>query len=214
MKEKTLEKKAVTKTEILAGFLGADALVKQSNDKKEKLISFSVATNIDADTVKWTQVNLHEDLASTLEKDLKKGDFVELKGLTQAYEKKDGTPGSEFIAQEVLNHKIKASVKLTEEAVIVKGNLGQDPILKKVVIGDTERTVGLFSIATNASEVVQWQNCQVWGNKVNALNLSDLHKGDFVKVTGHLGKLYTTKSGEHKQDLIVLDLTVLKPKSL
>ena len=90
MKEKTLEKKAVKKTEILAGFLGADALVKQSNDKKEKLISFSVATNIDADTVKWTQVNLHEDLASTLEKDLKKGDFVELKGLTQAYEKKDG----------------------------------------------------------------------------------------------------------------------------
>ena len=212
MKTKKKEENA-SSTALLSGFLGADAVVKTDKSTQQKIVSFAVASNNETDKVTWTNVRLTEKEDDHIEVDLKKGDFVELRGLIAVADKGQEKGNAEFVAQEIINHKIKATQKLTQETIVLKGNLGQDPFIKKVMVSEVERTVGLFSIAINDADKLICQNCQVWGAKIESLKIGELRKGDFVKITGHYGKIYTTKSGEKKQDVILIDCNLLKAKN-
>ena len=93
---------------------------------------------------------------------------------------------------------------------VIKGNLGQDPILKTIEIDGNERKVSVFSIALNIDDEVNWVNCQAWDKKIDKTGVNELKKGDFVKLEGHYGKEYRVKTGEIRKDFNVESCQLLK----
>jgi single-stranded DNA-binding protein len=124
-------------------------------------------------------------------KDLKKGDFVELNGVSkEEYTTAKGEKKQDFNVYDA------TSLNKT-----IKGNLGVDPIIKNV----NEKEVANFSIAYKEGEETKWINCQAWEKNID--KIKDLKKGDFVELKGTLGKEY---GEDKKRDLIVNDSKTLK----
>ena len=208
--KKTQKKSNVT---YLSGYLGADAAWVETNKDKKRLLTFNIATNNANEEVKWTKIQFWDDKENPIENDLKKGDYVELKGYFKNEQGKEVALNPEFVLEELINHKIKDQTKLNGgPAHTLKGNLGQDPLLKLVEIDGVEKKVVLFSLAHNENESTKWINCQTWGTKIKSAGVEGLQKGDFVKVQGYFGKEYTTAGGEKKQDLYIDECVILKKR--
>jgi single-stranded DNA-binding protein len=203
------EKKFVT--EKISGYLGQnpETTITKNNHTR---IAFSIASHPDEKTVSWTKVQIWPEKDEVFNHEMKKGDFVELKGYFKEFETESGLKKA-FIAMEVMNHKIKTEQKFKwGEREVITGNLGQTPEIKEVKGKDNKTyEVAVFSIASHPdNSEVQWTSCQVWNNDIEENRIEELGKGDFVEVKGLRGKEYQTKSGEIRRDLMVSDITVLR----
>lgn len=189
--EQNEEKKPL---EILRGNLGQDVVVEtiQTKEKGEKEVAnFSIAIK-DGENTKWVNCEAWEKNIEKV-RDLKKGEFVELKGIL----KDEYTTAKNETKRDLL---VFESTKLSQT---IKGNLGADVVIKEV--GEPTKKVANFSIAIKEGETTKWINCQAWEKNIEKVN--DLKKGDFVEIKGILGKEY---GEDKKRDLIVSDSTTLK----
>lgn len=189
--EQNEEKKPL---EILRGNLGQDVVVEtiQTKEKGEKEVAnFSIAIK-DGENTKWVNCEAWEKNIEKV-RDLKKGEFVELKGIL----KDEYTTAKNETKRDLL---VFESTKLSQT---IKGNLGADVVIKEV--GEPTKKVANFSIAIKEGETTKWINCQAWEKNIDKVN--DLKKGDFVEIKGILGKEY---GEDKKRDLIVSDSTTLK----
>lgn len=189
--EQNEEKKPL---EILRGNLGQDVVVEtiQTKEKGEKEVAnFSIAIK-DGENTKWVNCEAWEKNIEKV-RDLKKGEFVELKGIL----KDEYTTAKNETKRDLL---VFESTKLSQT---IKGNLGADVVIKEV--GEPTKKVANFSIAIKEGETTKWINCQAWEKNIE--KVSDLKKGDFVEIKGILGKEY---GEDKKRDLIVSDSTTLK----
>ena len=180
--------------EILRGNLGQDVVVQAVQTKENGLkdvANFSIAIK-DGENTKWVNCEAWEKNIEKV-KDLKKGEFVELKGIL----KDEYTTAKNETKRDLL---VFDSTKLSQT---VKGNLGADVVIKEV--GEPAKKVANFSIAVKEGETTKWINCQAWEKNVEKVN--ELKKGDFVEIKGILGKEY---GEDKKRDLIVSDSTTLK----
>ena len=85
--------------------------------------------------------------------------------------------------------------------VILIGNLGKDPEVRKL---ENNRTVASFSLATNENyldkngewqKITEWHNITMWGNLAERAE-KYLHKGILVFLEGKLKtRKYTDKNG-------------------
>lgn len=189
--EQNEEKKPL---ETLRGNLGQDVVVEtiQTKEKGEKEVAnFSIAIK-DGENTKWVNCEAWEKNIEKV-RDLKKGEFVELKGIL----KDEYTTAKNETKRDLL---VFESTKLSQT---IKGNLGADVVIKEV--GEPTKKVANFSIAIKEGETTKWINCQAWEKNIE--KVSDLKKGDFVEIKGILGKEY---GEDKKRDLIVSDSTTLK----
>lgn len=96
----------------------------------------------------------------------------------------------------------------SKQTVIIKGNLGQDPVLQTLHNG---AKVASFSIGIKGdNNKVEWQGVQVWKEDIEKFKISTLKKGDFVELKGQYGKEYINSNGETKRDFILNNCQVLK----
>src|ERR1017187_2562517 len=185
-------------TEVISGYLGKDAELGESKNEKKMVLSFDIAVNDDKDNVKWTKVQMWDKELAHLKGDLKKGDFVEVKGYHKEYKKTDGSTGLQFVANEVTNHIVKSNEK-SEAIVELKGNLGQIPEEKIYKVKGEDKKALIFDLAQKDGENVVWTKCTVWEEKIEKTGIDKLGKNDFVKLEGRFGKEYETKKGEVKR---------------
>ncbi len=192
--------KKESKELTISGRLGADAKLSESKNEKKPVLTFSVAEKVDGDKVKWHNVQVWDKKIP--EQQLKKGDEVELKGYLKTFTSDKGS-AEEFVANKV-TYLQSAPIRITDT---LKGNLGQDPAMKKV----GEKDVAAFSIGwKNEKDEKMWQNVQVWDKNIEKNKIMDLKKGDFVELKGYYGKEYQNKHNETKKDFILLESKFLK----
>jgi single-stranded DNA-binding protein len=211
--ETKIEKKYPVET--ISGYLGGNPKEKVTKEN-DILITFSVANHIDNETVEWINIRMSPQKNEVIEHAMTKGDFVELRGYFIELENKVGIQ-KEFIASEIMNHKIKTERKFKDEPQeIVIGNLGQTPEIKKITAKDEKMyTVAVFSIADHSDiSTTNWTSCQVWDENIGKNNVEKLGKGDFVELKGFRGREYQTKSGEKRRDLMVGEIKILKKNSV
>jgi len=200
----------------LKGRLGAD--IKFENIKIKsgtgtiKVALFTVDANITGKEAVWYNVQLWEDNFPENIKEIHRGDYIELNGLSKTYKNESGEKLTEFVADAVVFHQAKksqAEIIKEKERITLKGNLGQNPVFTNLK-GD--KTVSAFSIAVKKEgiEKPDWQQVQVWNEGIEKNKIADLKKGDFVEIRGYLGNEYQNKNQEIKQDLILEECKVLK----
>jgi single-stranded DNA-binding protein len=216
MAKKTAKDDSTKKVETLKGRLGSDIHFKdvptKANGVAKKVATFSLAENLPGKDTAWHNVQLWEDKFPKNIKDIKKGDLVELKGNTRTFETKagEGKTKTEFVATQVASHQAKkAQTENVKERVTLKGNLGQDPVVRKT---PDNKTVAGFSIAIkkDGSDKPNWQQVQVWNEAIEKNKITNLKKGDFVELKGYYGKEYQNSKQETKQDLVLEESRVLK----
>ncbi len=201
-------------TEKISGYLGKNPETTVTKNGHTK-VSFTVASNVEKDNVNWTNVQIWPGKNEVFDHEMKKGDFVELKGYFKEFETESGLKKA-FIALEMMNHKIKTEQKFKwGQQEIIRGNLGQTPEIKEVKSKEGKTyDVAVFSIASNESPSdhtePQWTSCQVWNKDIDENRIEELGKGDFIEVRGLRGKEYETKSGELKRDLMVTEVTIIR----
>ena len=192
------------------GYLGNDPEVKTLDGGKQ-VANFSINTAAKGENPVWQKVQVWEENIQKTE-GLKKGDLIELSGnYGKEYELKQGAHAGEFRKDFVAKDVKKVSAE--RETLTFKGNLVDDSVTKE--IGEPKVKVSTFSIGYNDGEdKSKYVNCQAWHNSVSYNTPVDhLKKGDFVELSGYLGKEYTLNKGAHegekRRDLVVTECKVI-----
>ncbi len=211
MKSQEVEQEQKVKQEPLTckGYLGNDPEVKTLDGGKQ-VANFVINTAAKEENPVWQKVQIWEENIKKSE-GLKKGDLIELSGnYGKEYELKQGDHAGEFRKDFVAKDITKLSAD--KETLTFKGNLVDNSVTKE--LGEPKTKVSTFSIGYSEDDKSKYVNCQAWNNSVKYNTPVDLlKKGDFVEVSGHLGKEYTLQNGEHKgetrRDLIVTECKVI-----
>ena len=109
-----------------------------------------------------------------------------------------------------------------KNSVLLIGNLGKDPEMKKLQNGSS---VTNFSLATNETynnskgektTTTQWHNCVAWGKTAEIIN-KWLKKGEKIAAQGKITyRNYEDKNGQvrYLTEIVVHEIEMLSPKEV